>query len=102
MNTSGSTRSLDFNWSKIERMARGKAAFGLSKLLIVLAVVLLVGMIFFSPRSVVSAFQDLGSECVEGEKPCEEGYFCNTGKCSPVFPKPTNTPEGYRQGVDIS
>lgn len=93
---------MNFNYPKIERMARGKAAFGLSKLLIVLAVVLLIGMIFFSPRSIVSAFEDLGSECVEGAKPCEEGYFCNSGKCNPVFPKATGNPEGYRQGVDIS
>jgi len=84
-------------------MARGgKAAFGLSKLLIVLAVVLLLGMIFFSPRSIVSPFQDMGAECVEGRKPCDEGYFCNLGKCSPIFPKATGSPDGYRQGVDIS
>ena len=84
-------------------MARGgKAAFGLSKLLIVLAVVLLLGMIFFSPSSVVSTFEDMGAECVEGEKPCDEGYFCNLGTCNPVFPKATGTPDGYRQGVDIS
>jgi hypothetical protein len=83
-------------------MARGKAAFGLSKLLIVLAVILLLGMIFFSPGSIVSAFEDLGSECIQGEKPCDEGYFCNVGKCVSIYPKATGTPDGYRQGVDIS
>lgn len=83
-------------------MARGKVAFGLSKLLIVFAIVLFIGMIFFSPRSIVSAFSDMSNECIEGEKPCDEGYFCNIGKCTSIFPRPTNSPDGYVQGVDIS
>ncbi len=81
-------------------MARGKASFGLTGLLVVFGAIVVVGMLFFS-RSSISGFQDIG-ECVLGLKPCDEGYFCNSGKCSPVFPAPTNKPSGYRQGVDLS
>jgi len=82
-------------------MAKGKLSLSLTGLLIVFAVVLVLGMMFFSGRSVISPFEDLNT-CVLGLKPCEEGNFCNNGSCVPVFPKMSSSVNGYRQGIDIS
>jgi len=77
-------------------MAKSKAAFGLVGLLAVFVVVLLVGTFFFSSRSIISGFEDMGGECSLGLKPCGEGYFCETNKCLPVFPVSKETVYGYR------
>jgi len=75
-------------------MAKSKVAFGLVGLLIVFAVVLFVGMVLFSSKSVLSGFQDF-AECEMGLKPCDEGYFCQTNKCIPILPKARDTVVGY-------
>ena len=83
-------------------MAKSKAALGLIGLLVVFVVVLLIGTLFFSSNPVISAFEDMGSECTLGLKPCNEGYFCETNKCIPVSPSAKETVYGYRKNVDLS
>jgi hypothetical protein len=57
-------------------------------LLMVLAVVIFVGMVFFNKKSVVMGFEDVAvSMCEEGVKPCPEGFFCQSKSCVPIYPK---------------
>jgi len=90
----------DFQYAHLE-MAKGKLSLSLTGLLVVFAIILVLGMMFFSRNSVISPFEDLNT-CVLGLKPCDEGNFCNNGICTPVFPKINNSVNGYRQDVDLS
>ena len=91
-------------------MARRGGKFSYLYEAIGLAIVILVITYFFRLVSWVmkpryrSNFADLGSAstCVQGLKPCQEGYFCQQESCVPISP-PFNTANitGYVQGVDL-
>ena len=71
----------------IRNMARNTpyTIYGLAVLFVVLIIALPVAKTFLSPYSSASGFSNMA--CKNYEKPCDEGYFCQEQKCTPIFPR---------------
>jgi hypothetical protein len=83
-------------------MARVKlSGMTIGGLLLVFLGIVLVSVVLFNGKSVISAFTDM--ECQEGLKPCEEGSFCLQSKCVPVSLKYNyDNVNGYVPKIDLS